>query len=158
MKEGMMETIRDQIARELEEIAVRNANVLSPHDVVAFARDPATALHAQFEWDDSAAAQAYRLEQARHIIRVTVTIEAPEHDPPRRVFVSLMNDRTPDGGYRLLRDVLSDAEMRAQLLVEAFNTMRAWRRRYTHLHELAKVFATIDQMELEIESEAPAPA
>lgn len=42
---------------------------LDPADVLAAARDPASPLHGCFEWDDSAAAAAWRLEQSRQLIR-----------------------------------------------------------------------------------------
>ena len=55
------------IKEELEAIMV--GGVLSPANVIEAARDPNSAMHGQFEWDDSEAAQAYRLQQARALIR-----------------------------------------------------------------------------------------
>lgn len=142
-------TKKEQIAAELQNIAAENDNILNPRDVVEFARNPETALHSQFEWNDSAAAEEYRLWQARQIIRVTVTMEAPENDPPRRVFVSMMGDRNADGGYRLLRDVLSDDDMRARLLMEAKAEMVTFRKKYAQLSELAKVFSAMEEVHAE---------
>jgi len=54
------------IENELER--VRSANVddlLIPEEIVKFAENSKTALHSQFEWDQTRAAQAYRLSQAR---------------------------------------------------------------------------------------------
>lgn len=42
---------------------------LTPEDVLAAARDKSSPLHDSFEWDDDAAAHAYRLDQARGLIR-----------------------------------------------------------------------------------------
>lgn len=50
---------------------------LDPERVVEAARNPKSALHACFEWDDSAAAHAWRIAQARALIRsaeVTITV------------------------------------------------------------------------------------
>jgi len=55
------------IKEELEAIAA--GGVLYPADVVEAARNPNSAMHSQFEWDDSEAAEAYRLQQARALIR-----------------------------------------------------------------------------------------
>lgn len=41
----------------------------APNDVVEAARDEDSPLHAFFEWDDSLAAEAHRVEQARRLIR-----------------------------------------------------------------------------------------
>lgn len=55
------------IKKEMEAIMV--GGVIHPADVVEVARDPKSAMHNQFEWDDDEAAQAYRLQQARALIR-----------------------------------------------------------------------------------------
>lgn len=55
------------IKQELEAIAV--GGVIHPADVVEAARDPGSAMHRQFEWNDGEAAEAYRLQQARALIR-----------------------------------------------------------------------------------------
>lgn len=48
---------------------------ITPDNVVDAARNPKSPLHDQFEWDDSAAAHGFRLEQARRLIRsITVVI------------------------------------------------------------------------------------
>ena len=44
---------------------------VTPSLVVEFAKDETTELHKRFEWDDTAAAEQYRLNQARRVIRVT---------------------------------------------------------------------------------------
>jgi hypothetical protein len=42
---------------------------LIPETVVRVAADPGSPLHSQFEWDDSKAGHAFRIEQARRLIR-----------------------------------------------------------------------------------------
>ena len=50
----------------MKQIADAHGGKLRPKDVVEFARNPATALHECFEWDDKKAAVQGRLwEQAR---------------------------------------------------------------------------------------------
>jgi hypothetical protein len=58
----------DRVQQELQAIADRHDGKLPASAVVDFARDPSTALHARFDWDDSEAAEKWRLEQARTII------------------------------------------------------------------------------------------
>jgi hypothetical protein len=60
-------TIWTAIKEELQAIA--EGGVLHPADVIAAARNPNSAMHGQFEWDNSEAAEAYRLQQARALIR-----------------------------------------------------------------------------------------
>ena len=124
---------------ELELIRQENKGVLRPRDVVNFARDPNTALHTQFEWDDAKAAEQHRLQQARELIRVVVTTP-PKTQRETRVYVSLETDRRNDGGgYRTLDDVMRNDAMRRVLLRQAHVEMLRFAKKYQHLDELASV-------------------
>lgn len=78
---------KDELKKALDSIANMRGGVLIPSEVVNIARDADHPLHAMFEWDDTAAAHKYRLEQARGLIasvRVTVvttsgTLQAPAY-------------------------------------------------------------------------------
>ena len=129
---------------ELEEIAARHEGLLRPEDVVEYARDPATALHARFEWNNSKAAHAYRLFQARQFIRVSVRQLATAQV---RAFVSLTPQRVQvGGGYETTLAVMRDAEKREQLLLDALGELQGFRRKYLQLRELGEVFAAIDRL------------
>jgi hypothetical protein len=132
------------VAQELELVRKRHGGILRPADVVAFARDPQTALHAEFEWDDSKAAEQYRLEQARQIIRCAVHV-VDEDSPPVRAYVSLQNDRTAGNSYRSLHDVLNEPRLREQLLAQALREAESWRLRYERLAELKPICRAIIQ-------------
>lgn len=61
---------------------------LQPNDVLEEAENVGSPLHPFFEWDDSVAAQAYRLEQARVLIgrfKITVIIEEREIVIPKYI-------------------------------------------------------------------------
>jgi hypothetical protein len=140
------------VLEELEEIAKIHKGVLRPADVVEFAKAEDTALHSKFEWDDSEAAQQYRLWQARQIIRVNITMLPNETDgKPVKVFVSMKSDRYNDGGgYRYLQDIMSEAESRERLLAQAYDELKVWRRKYQTLKELAPVFEAMDEVSTDI--------
>ena len=128
---------------ELEEIRLTNDGVLCAADVVEYARNPQTSLHNHFEWDDTRAAEQYRLWQARELIRVVVQTR-PTSDVPTRVYVSLTDDRHSNGGgYRTLDDVLRSETMRKALLRQAYTDMVRFEIKYRQLLEIA---AVIDEM------------
>jgi len=148
------------VSEELEQIAIQNGGLVSPANVVEFARDEKTALHSRFEWSDTEAAQQYRLWQARHVISLElkvidrpgpenpivstkIEIETPEKT---RVYISLGSDRGADGGYRRILDVLTSEELRAQMLVEAKRDMRLFRQKYSELKELADIFSEMGKL------------
>lgn len=149
----------DQIKQELEALAEANNGILHPETVVEFARNPGTALHHRFEWDDTEAAKKFRLWQARELIRVTVTVLPNENQDEYRVFVSLKSDRYQGGGYRALVDVMSDDQMRKELLGQAYNDFKLWQKKYQQLKELAPVFDKMAEiMTLEVSEVEPLAA
>ncbi|MFA4972871.1 MAG: hypothetical protein WC683_09675 [bacterium] len=129
---------------ELEKLSRKHKGALRPRDVVNFARDPKTALHEHFEWDDNLAAEEYRLEQARKIIRVQI-IQLDGHPLPIRAYVSLEKDRGRDS-YRPITRVLEDKMLRAELMAQALREAKAWALRYEQLEELAEVFSAIEKI------------
>ncbi len=111
-----MSNRKNAVRVELEIIRKRNRGKLAPSDVVEFAKNPKTALHDEFEWDNSEAAHQYRLWQAQHVIRVHVTIieVSPGNTVVHPEFVSTeLSDE-----YRPIVEVLSEKETRDRLLAQ----------------------------------------
>lgn len=134
------------IQLELEQIREANGGELQAEAVVEFARNPATALHGRFTWDDTEAARQYRLEQARAVIRVCVTI-LPQTNESVRTYVSLTSDRIKEGGgYRTTEAVMSVAEQRAELLDQALRELATWQAKYRQVNELAAIFAEAEKL------------
>jgi len=127
------------VIAELEDIRAENGGILKPEDVVERASDPSNVLHSRFTWDDTEAAQQYRLWQARHLIKICVTV-LPNRSESTQVYVSLKSDRIGDTGYRPVVDVLADVELRQQLLSDALEDLKRFEQKYTELKELAEVF------------------
>lgn len=112
---------------------------LTAEIVVKIATDPDHPLHAEFEWDDSAAAEQYRLEQARSLIRrVTIVLE----DHPVRAFPFLQSRDS----YVPLTEVLADTNWRNEMLRdferEAERFARKWR---THKFVAARFVIWLDE-------------
>lgn len=130
---------------ELERIRVHHNGRLQAEAVVDAARPKASILHPHFEWDDRAAAEQFRVEQAKYLVRsITVRMEKPSGaKAPIRAFVSV--ERDEDRSYTSLAHAMSDAELRAQVLEQAWRELEAWRQRHAELVELAEIFAAIDQ-------------
>ncbi|MBO9380014.1 hypothetical protein GG804_24920 [Sphingomonas histidinilytica] len=135
-----------QIAgEELERIRVRQNGRLDAKDVVDASRPADAPLHEAFEWDDETAAEAYRLDQARYLIRhIDVVVEKTAADPVAvRAFVSVKRDE--DRSYTSVQHAMSDVDLRAQVVAAALAELDAWRKRHAELVELARIFACIDQ-------------
>lgn len=129
---------------ELEQIAAQHGGLLPAGAVVQWAREhPRSKLHGRFEWDDSAAAEQFRLWQARSLI-AKVTIE-PRPDVHVRAWVSLPSDRVGgDAAYRPTVRVMSDAGLRAELIKTVVDELARVRRKHADLVELASIWQAID--------------
>lgn len=137
------------VREELERLREQNGGELvQPEQVIEFAQQNAdSALHAEFEWDDTEAAHQYRLEQARRIIRLNINVVETENGNVRvPMYVSLVSDRKTGGGYRTLSDVMSDDDMREQFLDQALAEFQRVRRKYEAIRELVPVFEALDRV------------
>lgn len=136
---------KSKIVAELHKIAARYDGALLPEVVVSAASNEKSPLHSCFTWDDGIAADQYRLWQARQLIRVSIQI-VPGTDKMERIWVSLTPDRQLDGGYRSLISVMSDKNLRAQLLLDALDDMDCFQAKYQRLKELAAVFSAMKRV------------
>lgn len=135
------------VEHELSLIAKKHDGLLRAEDVVAFARNKKTALHSQFTWNNTRAAEEYRLWQARQIIRVTLTT-LPETNNEIRAYVSMTADRyTPGGGYREITKVMTVKQTRGELLAQALAELKMWQERYRHLRALVPIFEAREAVE-----------
>ncbi len=138
-------TMDAQVAgEELERIRVRQNGRLDAKDVVEASRSEDAPLHGAFEWNDATAADAYRVDQARYLIRsIDVVIQQAEETKAVRAFVSVKRDE--DRSYTSLAHAMSDSQLRAQVVADALAELAAWRKRHAELVELAQIFSVIDQ-------------
>lgn len=78
----------DQAALAEIRLLQREGARLTPAQLIDQSRSPNSALHRYFTWDDGEAAHAFRVIQARQVLRVVVRL-SPKPDPtPLKVFAS----------------------------------------------------------------------
>jgi hypothetical protein len=130
--------MESKITAELKRIAALHKGRLMPRDVVEEARNPESPLHKSFEWDDTAAAEQWRIEQARRLIQVSVTVLEGSKEPIR-AFVSLTTDRKDGGGYLLVEKVLSSKKQKEQMLKDAAAELEIFTAKFNTIQELSEV-------------------
>ena len=141
----------DVIYKALEGIRSKNSGDLRPENVVEASRKKTAPLHNEFEWDDSEAANNYRVEQARSLIRSIDVVyeEAPAAQTKMYAVVNVTHEQLegePEGPkhvYRTTRDILNDPATRDQLLARAIREAGSFMERYANLSELSLVFDAI---------------
>lgn len=121
------------LGEALSDLATKAGGELTPKAVIEAARNPSHVLHKHFEWDDAIAAEKYRQEQAREIIRC-IRVEDNPDDEPARAFLSV----TSRGGvsYRTLSDVQQSSDLQLAVLKAAERDLDAFERRYRELTEI----------------------
>jgi len=134
------------IQKELKRITDENNGILLPERVVEEAKVETSPLHDSFNWDNTDAAQKYRVHQARNLIRCTVVYEE-RTEKYIKTFVSLSSDRDNGGGYREVIIVLKDTDKKAEMLADALSELQAFQNKYNSLVELCEVFDAIRQLE-----------
>lgn len=136
------------LREELLAIAAAHDGVLQAEHVVEAASDPASPLHDRFVWDDTEAARQWRLAQAQSLIRrCKITVEKPDGSAIQtRAFISITEERGPDRPYRDVVQVIDSDAWRASMLRAALRELRAFRRKYAALSELAELLAQIDEV------------
>lgn len=133
----------------IESIEDRDGSV-TPQSFLEASRPEDSPTHGAFEWDDSVAAEKYRLTQSRHIINnVTVRIISDDNTKPEERHVAFVN--TTDGRhnpahYKSVNVALADEESRDIVLRNALSELEAFQRKYASLTELSEVFSAIEKV------------
>lgn len=136
------------VAREINRIQRRDGTVTAVA-VVEEARPESSPIHKYFTWDDTQAAEAYRRWQARMLIAsVRVIYDGAKEATSVRAFVNVISNdgEQNERGYIGIARVLSDKDLRAQMLDDAMSEINEWRERYNHLTELASIFDAIEKI------------
>lgn len=107
---------------------------ISEELVVREASNPESPLHDAFEWADDVAADNWRNEQARRMLRsferVRVVCGEERSEPAFvNVVVNRQEGESPERMYVPYKTVMTDEDMRAAAFDEAIRGLNAWRKR-----------------------------
>lgn len=153
--------------------AIADQEPLKPETVVERARPEMAPLHPYFEWDDEAAAEQYRLVQARYYLRHIAVIREDDGEPIRAFhvvevhrakFQSTMNedgeddDLPSDEEFKPLREVMAEPYLMSQVVDKALRELKGWQQRYAQYSELQSVASKIKELIEHAEQERVAEA
>lgn len=118
---------------------------LTPETVFRDAQDPASPLHALFNWDVNKAAQQYWLDRAREIIRsVHVVIRTHRTIVNTPYYVRDPEAEKQEQGYVAITTVRSEPDLARGVLVAEFSRAADILRR---AHEVARALDLEDQVD-----------
>lgn len=130
------------VGDELQRLQQDNGGRLTPRVVVEAARPADSPLHPCIEWDDVRAAELYREDQARHVVRSVRIVTGTGADAKlQRAFVNVIEiiDEEEQHGYVPMARVLSDADLYRQVVEQAAKDLHSWEDRYAQFTELASI-------------------
>lgn len=133
---GIFKADAQKVADEIGEKRV------TPQEVLDKARDENSELHKCFEWNDSVAAEKYRLQQARAIIVNLVYSPKTEEEQPVRCF-QITTERCT---YQPTKMFLVQKDEYQSLLKRAKAELDSFKEKYKTLSELEEVFNAIDAL------------
>ena len=113
----------------------------SPQAILEKARDESTELHKCFTWDDSIAAEKWRINEARLVTRQLVIkeVEVPKDRPEVRLFYKTDSE----SGYKPTHIIVQQEDEYKLLLARAYAELRAFKQKYSMLEELREIMELI---------------
>lgn len=121
---------------------------ITAKEIVDEAKDSNSPLHEVFEWNDTKAAERYRLFQAGNLLRNLEVEIITEKEKPRWVnaHISFRQEK----GYISTIEVLSDKKLRVKWLNQALQEAEEWMERYRTYKELVDIFKAIKKTKKKI--------
>lgn len=140
----------DVVGKEVEKLEKKYGEVTAKNFVEA-ARPEDSVLHKLLEWDDTKAAEKWRIQQAGTIICCLNIVREDLSEPSTvRAYMNVAdgadNPTRRTGSFINTQDAFSDKEKRALILRVAIRELKELRRKYDTLTELAAVFDAIDNL------------
>lgn len=114
----------------------------TPESVLEKAKDPTSELHKCFEWDDTKAAEKYRLTQARQMIQFIIIKETKKKEHQVRYFQISQEKQV----YKPITFFLQNEDEYTVLLDRAKRELKGITERYSQLNELEEVFEAIARL------------
>ena len=125
-----------------------------PKDVVDIARPKKSPLHKYFDWNDTSAAEKWRIHQARIIISsIEVSIVGSSCPPVRKwIHVSLGKNKT---SYVDSNTAMKTPELWNQVIQKALDEVIYWRDKYEQYKELSPIVRAINETERKLSHGKP---
>jgi len=133
-----------------EIMRIKHKSGLNAESLVDAARNKTNPLHELFEWNDSKAGELFRLQQARVFINeIKIVVENKE------IFafenVNVVFDGKQERQYMEVGEIISNTELRSQVIESAFNQLLYWKSKHEQYSEFKKVIKSIDELKEEFE-------
>ena len=128
------------IGEELDRIADKHEGKLKAAYVIEEAISPRHVLHKHFEWNNAVAADQYRLDQARALIRVVRQL-VDDKPVPVRSFMSITDSK--GRSYRKVTEVITDQRLQLLALEQADRDFASWAQRLADYQDICDLVSLV---------------
>lgn len=149
------DTQAQTIGERLEKLSI-----VTPETVLSDARKKSSPLHEFFQWDDAAAAEAFRVFQARNLVNhLLVVIKTPDGVVETKAFhnirVTVSQEDAVESDQRVYISAAAakdDPQARKQIIAAAMAELARWQSRYDQYRDVfGAVFREIEKVERRVE-------
>lgn len=116
---------------------------ITPEELLEKARNESSELHKCFTWEDSEAAEKWRIHEARRIIQ-TLVIEVKETEVQPRKEFRIFQPSSTSKEYQPIQFFKRNQDEYEKLLERAKNELQIFKNRYSEIAELEEVIKAID--------------
>lgn len=136
---GFFHADAQTVAEEILEIGEEATS----QQILDKARDSKTELHKCFEWDDTVAAEKYRLVQVRYLTSNLVIRRSEEEIKENKPEIRVFHKTEATGGYKPLQVIVQKEDEYQALLNRAWAELHALKVKYSNLQELDYILSLI---------------
>lgn len=131
----------EKCANEIMEIGDKTKT----REIYERAKDPTSELHKCLEWDDTKAAENYRLVQVRNVTaHLYIQFPKRNENEPDRPPLRLFHKVNEESAYMPITKIIKKEETYQALLQQAYSELRAFKAKYSTLEELREIIDLID--------------
>jgi hypothetical protein len=124
------EKINDKIIKEV--LKIKKNKGLSAESILEEAKHKTNVLHDLFCWDNTKAANLWRMQQARVFINeIKIIIDSKEYYAFENVKIAVTSDGTTSiREYKSREEIITNEELRKQIIESAYSQLVYWKNKY----------------------------
>lgn len=122
---------------------IMNIENATPQNILETAKNPDSELHKCFTWDNTVAAEKWRLYEARQVVCSLAIAKKEDSREPTNIRIL---HKTDGNGYKPIQFIVQQKGEYEKLLQRAFEELRAFKTKYSSLSELEEIMSLIDEI------------
>lgn len=151
-RRGLFKLDAQVVGEHIETLVEKYNEHLTADEILADARKRTSPINSAFEWDDTVAAEKYRLRQARALVISLCPVKGGKRQKTR-AFVFVRHSRYERKVFMPVRSAMGRPDMRDQLIENALRSLNNWMGTYGARPELRFMSGRIESMKRRIQSE-----